>query len=583
MVVKMEEFVKIPVEKGRYLIVAPTGSGKTTAILNNLKSYIQMYDRVFLTFPTKALMYEVSQKLSRLKISHLIDNSDVRIIKNISVEQWLTSKVIVSSYEKLDSMLLLYPELLSNSLVVIDEIHLATDAERALSILSILANIKKHNADCIVMSATIPEYDKLAEYLNAKIIKHNTKRIFETVYHRIPYIPRGTINYINALVQEIEKIIKQNPDRSTIIFRASRKHCDIIAKILENKGFSAKSYHAGLPKEVKNTILKEFMDGSVKIIVATHALCWGVNTPTERVIIAGSLIYMPGEVVIGLKTVDIKQMAGRAGRPGFSDKAEVHLIYCDTGQLRTFDGELMTEKELFEKAMNEEYVEKIGIKQEPETILLRYLLVQEYRGIKVSKNELLAIADDWYNMPPKQRIGEAINVLLKYNLAKISNEIMCLTKIGKITAEYYINVSTFKYVKEIILDNIDNIGNRLDILTACAKVAAKLRKATMTIPERAFENSVVLSIADVDAREVVAQFTQITGDTEPLAESMKKIAYFVARILKEEGKDNKDWIILGKTMKQIRLMIANKVDIHNIINGYVDGTIDIFFENITKK
>ncbi len=337
-----------------------------------------------------------------------------------------------------------------------------------------------------------------------------------------------------------------------------------------------------MKKDVKDAILKEFMDGRLKVIVATHALCWGVNTPAERVIIAGSLIYRPGEVVIGLKTVDIKQMAGRAGRPGFSNRAEVHIIYCDTGLLRTLDGEYMTEKELFERAMNEEYAETIGIKKDPETILMRYLLVQMLRGRTVTVEELLSIARDWYNMPPESRIEEAIENLVSESIVTVDSGVK-LTKVGRIAAEYYISYPLFKTIKQHILDNIVEITDRVKVLEAVGRVARYIRNATMVIPDRALESKAVLTIQDDDAREAIAQFTAVTGDTDPLAEAIKSIAFFVARILAEDDKDNKDWVILGKTMKQIRLMIYNKVDIKGVIDSYMDGTIDVFFENYLKK
>lgn len=67
------KFVELP-EKVRenLVVVAPTGSGKTTAILKNLDSYKLQFNRIFLTFPTKALMSEVVNKLPD---SFLLDNS----------------------------------------------------------------------------------------------------------------------------------------------------------------------------------------------------------------------------------------------------------------------------------------------------------------------------------------------------------------------------------------------------------------------------------------------------------------------------------------------------------------------------
>lgn len=68
------KFVELPEKvKENLVVVAPTGSGKTTAVLKNLDSYKLQFKRIFLTFPTKALMNEIANKLP--ESSFLLDNN----------------------------------------------------------------------------------------------------------------------------------------------------------------------------------------------------------------------------------------------------------------------------------------------------------------------------------------------------------------------------------------------------------------------------------------------------------------------------------------------------------------------------
>ena len=140
-------FVELPKIIERNIIIsAPTGSGKTTAVLKNLDEYASRFSRVYILLPTRALIYQVSRRIPNA----LRDDSDARLDREIPARDWFRSKVIVTSYERADSMFLMHPSLVKNSLIVIDEVHLAT-TERALSILSILANAR--SATRFIMSA----------------------------------------------------------------------------------------------------------------------------------------------------------------------------------------------------------------------------------------------------------------------------------------------------------------------------------------------------------------------------------------------------------------------------------------------
>ena len=572
-------FVVLPNVLSRNLVVvAPTGCGKTTAVLRNLDNYLNQFSRIFLAFPTKALMAEVASKLP--EGSFLLDNSDARLSKNIDISDWLSSKIIISSYEKLDSMTLLHPALLSNALVVIDEVHLATDDDRAMAILSILASAKKFGARVIVMSATIPNYEELAEYLDAEVIRVDGETKKKITVIDIGYVPRGTVRYLAEIIPKIIDILKKDIDEyggvlPTIIFRPSRKQCELIASELTEAGIPAKAYHAGIASKERHKIIEDFNSGKLPVIVSTHALCWGVNTPAQRVIIAGAIIYKPGSPEIMLKSIDVVQMAGRAGRPGHSKHnvtPEVVVITTSWSLLKCSD-EYIEEKEFFERALNTDYMEKIGLRANPATIIVRLVHVKRVRTVE----EIEKISKEWFNVPDERAFKVALELLVNLNLLKIQGDELKLTDIGMLVAEHYIDLKMYREIKNVILDNLRDLESRFDKLIAVAKVARALRPSTMTIPNEAIDDSVVLSVLDEDAREVIAQFSRVTGDTDPLAETMKNIAFFVNRVAKVLNCPSDDWWILGKTMKQIRSMIYNDVPIKGVLNMYIDGTIDKFF------
>ena len=575
------KFVSLPsTVTNNLLVIAPTGSGKTTAVLRNLENYKHQFSHIFLTFPTKALMSEIASKLP--EGSFLLDNSDARLTKNIDITDWINSKIIISSYEKLDSVTLMYPSILRNSLIVVDEVHLATDDDRAVAILSILASAKKFGARVIVMSATIPNWQELAEYLDAEIISvdNSVEKKFSTIDIGCP--PRGTARYISFLTYFITEIFKRDIDvhgeiLPTIIFRPSRRQCETIAAKLKEQGIPAKAYHAGISVKDRNTIIQEFNNGKLPVIVSTHALCWGVNTVAQRVIIAGSLIYRFEGPEIVLKTVDVMQMAGRAGRPGYlkhNITPEVVIITTSDSYVKC-NGDYIEEKEFFKRALKTDYMEEIGLKSNPATIILRLTKAGRVKTI----SDVQKIAEEWFNVPEEERFMRALEILksMEFPLVKVTENEIKLTDMGSLVAEYYIDIKTYSEIENVILTELEYLESRYDKLVAVARVARRLRPSTMTIPDEALEDSLVLTIDDEEAREVIAQFSKVTGDTDPLAESMKNIAFFVNRVAHLLNCPSDDWWILGKTMKQIRSMIYNNVPIKGVLGTYIDGTIDKFF------
>ena len=46
-------------------------------------------------------------------------------------------------------------------------------------------------------------------------------------------------------------------------------------------------HHAGLLRKDRNKVEKMFIDGQVRVLVATATLAWGVNLPCYSVIIKG--------------------------------------------------------------------------------------------------------------------------------------------------------------------------------------------------------------------------------------------------------------------------------------------------------
>ncbi len=94
-------------------------------------------------------------------------------------------------------------------------------------------------------------------------------------------------------------------DGGAVIFAARRKSAEEIAGFLKDMGWSCSHFHAGIDSGRKKDIQQAFIEGDLKVIVATNAFGMGVDKPDVRMVIHAEI---PGSLENYL------QEAGRAGR-----------------------------------------------------------------------------------------------------------------------------------------------------------------------------------------------------------------------------------------------------------------------------
>lgn len=118
---------------------------------------------------------------------------------------------------------------------------------------------------------------------------------------------------MNALLD----LLKDRKGKSGIVYCSTRRDTEAVCEALQNAGFSAARYHAGLSEEERRESQEDFVYDRCRIMVATNAFGMGIDKSNVSFVIHYN---MP-------KSLEAYyQEAGRAGRDG--ERAECILMYA---------------------------------------------------------------------------------------------------------------------------------------------------------------------------------------------------------------------------------------------------------------
>jgi len=161
--------------------------------------------------------------------------------------------------------------------------------------------------------------------------------------------------------EQIVRIVKRHSNESGIIYCSSRKATESLADKLVARGIKAKSYHAGLSSDERETTQDEFIRGEIDVICATIAFGMGIDKQDIRFVIHHN---MPGNIE------SYYQEIGRAGRDGLPAETILFYSYRD---VQTHMG----------------FIEEIENEQYKEIKIAKLKRMQEYAEAQVCRRKIL--------------------------------------------------------------------------------------------------------------------------------------------------------------------------------------------------
>jgi ATP-dependent DNA helicase RecQ len=123
--------------------------------------------------------------------------------------------------------------------------------------------------------------------------------------------------------EQLLTFIHSRPDDSGIVYCASRKSAESLARNLNEDGVSAKPYHAGLTSTERTKNQEAFLRDDVRVVAATIAFGMGINKPNVRFVVHYDL---PKNIE------SYYQETGRAGRDGLPSECVLLFSASDVAK-----------------------------------------------------------------------------------------------------------------------------------------------------------------------------------------------------------------------------------------------------------
>ncbi|MBT3134120.1 RecQ family ATP-dependent DNA helicase [Alteromonas sp. ALT199] len=289
------------------LAIFPTGSGKSLCY-----QYVatQLPHLTLVVSPLLALMKDQLEFLHSKGIAAASIDSTLTLEQNKQVMNDVRSgqcKVLMVSVERFkNERFRQFIESVRVSMLVIDEAHCISEWGHNFrpDYLKLPAYQKELNIP-LVLLLTATATKKVKEDMSARFdIAPNN--IIQTGFYRpnlnLYVRPVLEPNKNRALIEEIQK-----QQGAGIVYVTLQNSAEEVALFLQQQGFAAKAYHAGLDNEVRQNIQQAFMSNKLQVVVATIAFGMGIDKSDIRFVIHYDL---PKSIE------NYSQEIGRGGRDG---------------------------------------------------------------------------------------------------------------------------------------------------------------------------------------------------------------------------------------------------------------------------
>jgi replicative superfamily II helicase len=524
---------------------APTASGKTALAELAICKTLRDGGTALFVAPMRALTNEKESEWERfesLGYSVYVVTGE----RDLNPRRAERADILVMTPEKADSATRKhdsprYSFITDVDCVVIDEVHLLDSDERG-GVLEVTVSRLRRLSDprVVALSATMPNIEDVAEWLDAP---ESSTFAFGDDYRPVD-LHAGVKTYRhgdNSFADKYRRLYRAldlaeehlREDGQTLVFvssrqdtvQATRKARDELAErdvpvgargdydfheeatelsndtlrksVLDGVAF----HHAGLSKGDRDRVERWFKEGKVELLFSTSTLAWGVNLPARCVVIRDTKYHDPLDGETDISPLDVLQMLGRAGRPGYDDVGYGWVV-CDRSEADKYRRLLREGREIesrlaadLDSHLNAEIA--MGTIDDLEDVL-SWLDTTFYAVRARSKPEAYGYAD------LRERVRGTLESLVDRGFVETGEDLRIeATPLGRLASKYYLRLATARQFADLAERERITVDDVLATVAAAAEFDSVSARSNETDAVDA-----VLSGVDTDlengARKVLA-------------------------------------------------------------------------------
>jgi len=316
------------------LAIAQTGTGKTAAFAIPIVHMLHEQKRSRRPEGIKCVVMEPTRELA-LQITEVFDSIGKHTrVKTLCVFGGVEQDPQIARLEKGVDILVATPgrmfDLVSQGHIHLDRVQMLVldEADHMLDLgfikdIQDLIRFLPRKRQTLFFSATINEKIKKLAY---SLVKNPIRiqiapddPVARNITHSVAFIEMDDKRFFLA------RLIQENPDSKILIFVRTRVRAERVSKALEREGIQSLTIHGDKDQLDRLDVMKQFREGSVKILIATDVSARGIDIPDVDQVVNYDLPEVAENYV------------HRVGRTGRGDKRGLAVSFCSPEEKPVLD------------------------------------------------------------------------------------------------------------------------------------------------------------------------------------------------------------------------------------------------------